>query len=224
VRTVHNVFGAAGPIQIGIGGRVRQHWGVRADPSGQSDRCRRGPRLRTGRDTRTSTTAGRDRRRGQLPALVSACIQPSGSSSPTTHLQSTCRRSYVRGPVRGRNSAVASLSLPAAIRRRCCVQTSAACPRSRPHPAMAPAIPLAEPAAGQSVPVGRQPARTRSTCSEPDADGLPETRGSTSSRQPLGAVSPRPGSPASQVSIPGPGCSSPARTVRHRSCHGGLLS
>ena len=98
-----NGFGAAGPMQIGIGGAAGNAWGgapvhpasqvvngVATDEDGGAERGRLQPRRR-------------DRGRGQVPAGVPGADQPLGGDlrlQPPAVLRA--ERAVLRGPVRGR--------------------------------------------------------------------------------------------------------------------------
>ena len=141
-----NAFGAAGPMQIGIGGAAGNTWGGAAGPPGQPGGQRRRHR-RGRRPSRTSTTPP-TRSRARPSTCSSSRCRPTRRrrSSPTTTCSPTCRACCTtRASTRRELSPWSPRKCRRAVRRPAAPRRPGACPPSRRRTqAVATAIAFAE--------------------------------------------------------------------------------
>ena len=213
VHSGSNAFGAAGPMQIGIGGAATNVWGgLPVHPSSQVVNG-----IATDEDggPDASVYDPADAIAGAAKYLLAAGVQTSPSTAifAYNHLQSYVQTVlYYASAYAGGNFSVVSAQLPSSSTvAGCALTTGSVSAVNPPTQAVATAIAYAEQQTRQAVPVGRhRPGRVRLL--RPGDDGLPGGR--DRHRADLGgAVDNR-----SRMSRPprcgqGIWCSSPARTA-----------
>ncbi len=213
VHSGSNAFGAAGPMQIGIGGAAGNVWG--GAPVHPASQVVNGVATDEDGGGDASVYDPADAIAGAAKYLLEPACSPTPRrpSSPTTTCSRTCRACCTtRAQYAGGNFAVVSAVMPAASSAAGCATTAGGVPAVQaPNQAVATAITFARAAARQAVPVGRHRAG-RLRLLRPGDDGLPDGR--DRHRADLGGAVGRPSSRSPPPrSSRGTWCSSPARTA-----------